>query len=145
MANVSRIWNGMSLAGVAVLYFPKSQTRVTGEARSKLLKEIDYVGGALSITGLTLLYVFPLMFRGILWYANTEGSLVAMQAGGYTHSWKSAYVLAQLIIGILLIATFCVWEYKFAKVPMVPREMFRGQRIVGMAYFIAFVAGTYLS
>ena len=68
-----------------------------------------------------------------------------MQAGGYTHSWKSAYVLAQLIIGLLLIAAFCVWEKKFAKVPMVPREMFHGQRIVGMAYFIAFVAGTYLS
>lgn len=64
-----------------------------------------------------------------------------MQAGGYTHSWKSAYVLAQLILGFFLMVAFCAWEYKFAKLPLVPREMFRGQRIVGMAYAIAFVAG----
>ena len=33
------------------------------------------------------------------------------------------------------------WEWKFAKFPMVPREMFRGQRVVGLVFFIAFVAG----
>ena len=67
-----------------------------------------------------------------------------MQAGGYTHSWKSAYVLAQLILGFMLMGAFCFWEYKFAKLPLVPHEMFRGQRIVGMAYFIAFVAGKHI-
>jgi hypothetical protein len=64
-----------------------------------------------------------------------------MQAGGYTHPWTSAYVLAPLIIGFLLMVVFIVWEAKFAKVPMVPHEMFSGQRIVAMAYAIAFVAG----
>lgn len=68
-------------------------------------------------------------------------SLVALQAGGYSHPWTSAYVLAQLIIGIGLVLAWIIWEWKFAKYPMVPRELFSGQRIVGLAFFIAFVAG----
>jgi hypothetical protein len=51
-----RIWNGLSFLGIAFLYFPKSQTRVQGEAAKAILKEIDYVGGFFSIVGLTLLY-----------------------------------------------------------------------------------------
>jgi hypothetical protein len=46
-----------------------------------------------------------------------------------------------MLFGILLMVVFVVWEWKFSKLPMVPREMFSGQRIVAMAYGIAFVAG----
>lgn len=42
-----------------------------------------------------------------------------MQAGGYSHPWTSAYVLVTLIVGLLLIVAFCVWEWKFAKYPMI--------------------------
>jgi MFS family permease len=116
------IWNGIWFAGILVLYFPQSQTRAKGAAAREILGKIDYVGGFLSITGLVLF-------------------LVALQAGGYSHPWASAYVLCTLIIGFLLIVAFVVWELKFCKDPMVPHEMFKGQRIVGMAYGIAFVAG----
>jgi hypothetical protein len=68
-------------------------------------------------------------------------SLVALQAGGYTHPWVSAYVMCTLLIGLALIFVWIVWEWKFAKHPMVPGELFKGQRIVGLAYFIAFAAG----
>jgi hypothetical protein len=64
-----------------------------------------------------------------------------MQAGGYSHSWDSAYVICTMIFGLVLIAVFVVWEWKICKNPMIPHEMFAGQRIVGMAYGIAFVAG----
>lgn len=50
-------------------------------------------------------------------------------------------MLAQLLIGIALIAAFIVWEWKMCKDPMVPHEMFAGQRIVAMAYGIAIIAG----
>jgi hypothetical protein len=73
--------------------------------------------------------------------SNYSTSLVALQAGGYTHPWTSAYVLAQLIVGALLIISWIVWEAKFAKTPMVPKEIFQGQRIVALAFFIAFVGG----
>ena len=54
--NICRIWNGLSLLGIAILYFPKSQTRIQGEAAKAIFKEIDYAGGFFSIVGLTLLY-----------------------------------------------------------------------------------------
>jgi hypothetical protein len=70
-------------------------------------------------------------------------SLVGLTAGGFTHPWSSAYVLCTMLIGFALIVLFVGWEWKFAKVPMIPRELFAGQRIVGMAFLIAFVAGMY--
>jgi hypothetical protein len=74
-------------------------------------------------------------------YVDLLLSLVALQAGGYTHPWKSAYVLCTLVFGLLLIGVFIVWEAKFAKLPMVPREIFAGQKIVGLAFGIAFISG----
>lgn len=68
-------------------------------------------------------------------------SLVGLQAGGYTHPWTSAGTLAPLIIGLLLIVAFVVWEAKFAKNPMVPGGLFHGQRIVAGCFLISFVAG----
>jgi hypothetical protein len=67
--------------------------------------------------------------------------LVALQSGGYTYPWKSAHVLCPLIIGILLIIAFVLWEWKGAKNPIVPKEIFAGQGIVGLVFGIAFVSG----
>lgn len=119
---ICMIWNSLSTIGIGIFYFPTSQTRAHGQTISHLLKKIDYFGGFLSIVGLVLF-------------------LVAMQAGGFTHPWTSAYVLVQLLIGLALIIAFIIYELKFAKYPMVPHEMFKGQTIVGTAYGIAFVAG----
>ena len=68
-------------------------------------------------------------------------SLVALQCGGYTHPWKSAYVLSALIIGLVLMVAFGLWEWKGAKYPIVPHEIFVGQRTVGVALLIAMVSG----
>ena len=67
--------------------------------------------------------------------------LIALQSAEFTHPGRSAFVLAQLIIGLASLAAFVVWEWKYASEPMIPREMFAGLRIVGMAFGIAFVAG----
>ena len=69
------------------------------------------------------------------------GSLVSLQAGGYTHPWASGYVLGTMLVGLALIGAWIVYEWKFAKYPMVPGELFKGQRIVGLAYVVAFAAG----
>jgi hypothetical protein len=50
-------------------------------------------------------------------------------------------VLCTLIVGILLIISFIIWEWKGAKHPMIPHELFAGQRIVALAYVVAFVSG----
>lgn len=46
-----------------------------------------------------------------------------------------------MLIGLVLIAAFCLWEWKGAKNPMVPKEIFAGQRIVALAFGIAFISG----
>jgi hypothetical protein len=46
-----------------------------------------------------------------------------------------------MLSGLALIAAWVVWEWKFARHPMVPGELFKGQRIVGLAYVVAFAAG----
>lgn len=68
-------------------------------------------------------------------------SLVAIQAGGYDAPWASARVIAPLIIGILLVVVFVFWEWKGASQPLVPKEIFRGQRAVAMSFTAAFVGG----
>jgi hypothetical protein len=72
---------------------------------------------------------------------HTLLSLVALQSGGYTHPWGSGYVLGTLIVGIVLIIAFALWEWKGAKLPIVPRELFQGQRTIGVSFLLSFVAG----
>ncbi|OQV06095.1 hypothetical protein CLAIMM_10723 isoform 2 [Cladophialophora immunda] len=116
------IWNAVWFTGIAVSYFPKSQTRARGVSRSAVLKRIDYIGGLLSIIGLVLF-------------------LIALQAGGSSHPWTSAYVLANLFIGFSLIVAFFIWEWKFARYPMIPKELFQGQNIVASCFVVSFVSG----
>ncbi|KAH7093263.1 major facilitator superfamily domain-containing protein [Paraphoma chrysanthemicola] len=119
---VALMYNGIVGLGLLFTYFPHNHTRAEGFSRMAILKRIDYIGGVLSITGLTLF-------------------LVSLQSGGYTHPWKSGYVLGTMLVGLALIAAWIVYEAKFARHPMVPGELFKGQRIVGLAYVVAFAAG----
>ncbi|OOQ88867.1 putative major facilitator superfamily transporter [Penicillium brasilianum] len=118
---LSLIYNGLVFLGILTTYFPKRQDDLD-DARKATFRDIDSVGAALSIVGITLF-------------------LVAIQAGGSSHSWSSSYVLVQLVLGIVLIISWGVWEWKFARVPMVPHAMFAGQRAVGLAFLVAFIAG----
>jgi len=70
-----------------------------------------------------------------------HSSLVGLQAGGYDVPWVSGRALGPLIVGILLIIAFIAWEWKGAKRPIIPREIFTGQRAVGVSFFAAFVGG----
>ncbi|KAH7386393.1 putative major facilitator superfamily transporter [Cadophora sp. MPI-SDFR-AT-0126] len=119
---ISLIYNFVAFVGMVLTYFPERHIVLEKESKMQTLKKIDWLGAVFSIVGITLF-------------------LVALQAGGYTHPWTSAYVLAQLIIGILLIIAFVIWEWKGAKVPMVPRELFQGQQTIGVTFLLLFVAG----
>ena len=50
-------------------------------------------------------------------------------------------VLCTFLIGLALIFTWVVWEAKFAPYPMIPKELFKGQRVVALSFAVAFVAG----
>ena len=116
------IYNAITAVGLLITYFPHAHVRAEGMSKAAILKRIDFIGGFLSIVGLCLF-------------------LVALQAGGYTHPWTSAYVLCTLLIGLSLIIIWIVYEWKFAKYPMVPKELFMGQRVVALSFAVAFVAG----
>jgi len=90
---ISFIYNALCGIGLLLTYFPRAHVRAEGFTARAILKRIDYLGAFLSIVGLTLF-------------------LVALQAGGYTHSWKSAYVLCTLLIGFAMIVAWIVWEYR---------------------------------
>ncbi|OCT44607.1 putative major facilitator superfamily transporter [Cladophialophora carrionii] len=120
---ITVIYNGVFFGGVLLFYFPDSHILRKGTlSRAEIAKRIDYVGAVLSITGVILF-------------------LVALQSGGSSHPWKSAYVLCMLFIGAALIAGFVVWEWKGATYPMVPKDLFAGQRVVAIALAVAFVSG----
>ncbi|GIZ43166.1 hypothetical protein CKM354_000640400 [Cercospora kikuchii] len=118
---ISLIICALPTVGLIITYWPKSEHTAV-QNRKEMIKSIDWLGGFLSIVGVILF-------------------LVGLQAGGYTHPWTSAGTLAPLIIGLLLIVAFVVWEAKFAKNPMVPGGLFHGQRIVAGCFLISFVAG----
>ncbi|KAK5685652.1 hypothetical protein LTR17_027036 [Elasticomyces elasticus] len=122
LTGLAGIYNGIVGIGLLFTYFPHAHVRADGLSWQAVVKRIDFAGGALSITGLTLL-------------------LVALQAGGYTHPWESAYVLCPLLFGIALLGGWILWEAKYAKHPMVPKELFMGQRVVALAYVVAFIGG----
>ncbi|OQV01355.1 hypothetical protein CLAIMM_06732 isoform 1 [Cladophialophora immunda] len=119
---ISMIYNAIALVGITLFYFPERIHSTNAGPGLAILTQIDYVGGFLSIVGAVLF-------------------LVAIQAGGYTYPWSSARVLAPLIIGVLLVGIFFVWECKVAKHPLIPRELFQGHRAVAISFLAAFVGG----
>jgi hypothetical protein len=44
-------------------------------------------------------------------------------AGGFATSWKTAKIIIMLVIGILLVPVFAIWEKKYAKFPVIPGKV----------------------
>lgn len=51
----NRIYNGLTFLGLLFCYFPLGHARAAGLSTMAVIKKIDYIGGILSIIGLTLL------------------------------------------------------------------------------------------
>ncbi|KZT03957.1 MFS general substrate transporter [Laetiporus sulphureus 93-53] len=93
---------------------------VEGNFRRKLLA-VDYLGAALTLAGCTLV-ILP-----IIW-------------GGVTFPWSSAVVLAPLCSGFLVVSLFCFWEWKGARLPIVPMYIFKHITVTGV-YITMFANG----
>ncbi|OQV00814.1 hypothetical protein CLAIMM_06262 [Cladophialophora immunda] len=116
------IWTGLFWVLAAAFYFPLRPFRTRGVKTAAILKRMDWIGGALSIVGVTLV-------------------LVAFQDGGYRYPWQSVHVLAPLIIGFAAVAVFVYWEGWLAPHPMIPRGIFGHDRAVGLALIVATAGG----
>ncbi|PPQ76372.1 hypothetical protein CVT26_010196 [Gymnopilus dilepis] len=110
----------ISIFAVAVVVFVLPLKPVTGNMRRKLLA-VDFIGAALTLAACALL-LLPLIW------------------GGITFPWSSAVVLAPLFSGILVVGLFCVWEWKGARLPIVPMYIFKHSTVTGV-YITMFVNG----
>lgn len=69
--------------------------------------------------------------RGLDWFGIFLGSsaliliLIGLQFGGSTYPWESATVLSLLIVGIVTLGVFAIWEWKFVKFGIFPRQLFK--------------------
>ncbi|TFK32425.1 MFS general substrate transporter [Crucibulum laeve] len=109
-----------SLIAIVVVMFVLPLKRVEGDIRRKLLA-IDYLGAGLTLGGCTLI-ILPLIW------------------GGVTFPWKSAVVLAPLFSGFLVVMLFCFWEWKGARLPIVPMYIFKHMTVSGV-YITMFING----
>ncbi|KAJ7834517.1 major facilitator superfamily domain-containing protein [Mycena leptocephala] len=89
-----------SFVATCVVIFILPLKPVNGNIRSKLLA-VDYLGAFLTLAGRTL-FILPLIW------------------GGITFPWKSSVVLAPLLSSMAVVALFCFWEWKGARLPIVP-------------------------
>ena len=115
-------WNGIGFLLVFIFYHPPARVNTLGKTKKQVLSEMDFIGGFLSIAGMILF-------------------LAGLQWGGYQYPWTSAHVLAPMLLGLALMAGFCVWESKFAKHPMFPGRIKQNPRILLLTLLITFISG----
>ncbi|KAI0095711.1 major facilitator superfamily domain-containing protein [Nemania sp. FL0031] len=70
------------------------------------IRKIDYGGVLLSTTGIILL-------------------LVPISGGGAYFPWASPMVISMLVLGSVSLFLFVLWEWRIAKLPMIPVQIFR--------------------
>ena len=106
---------------ILIFYNPPPRPVSEGLTKKEILKRIDYIGGILSIAGFCLF-------------------LLAIQQGGYMYPWGSAHVISCLVIGIVLIIAFVIWE-NYAPYPMIPGHVFKNKRVSVLTLFITAISG----
>jgi hypothetical protein len=80
------------------------------QSRWKLICELDYVGLLLFTAGCTLF-------------------LVGLNFGGRSYPWKSAQVIAPIVVGFSLIVLLFVWVFNAnLKYPLLPPKLFKQWR-----------------
>ena len=123
------IW-GISAVGIFVGYRPpKRHTNLDHLTFLQKLRHVDLLGFGLFGIGLTLL-------------------LVGLNLGGGQYAWVNARVLAALIIGIVILILFGVYEWKFTSTGILHHALFRrgdgNGRTLAICIWLIFVEGILL-
>ncbi|KAJ5179413.1 hypothetical protein N7492_002623 [Penicillium capsulatum] len=108
-----------ALTTLCVLFFMPLR-KVEGDWKLKL-KAIDFFGALLALGGTSVLLL------GLNW-------------GGGEYEWNSAHVIATLVVGFVISVAFVAWQWKGARIPLVPMHIFKG-RIVNGSCLTMFING----
>ncbi|KAI1116206.1 major facilitator superfamily domain-containing protein [Nemania sp. NC0429] len=92
-----------ALGGIALYTLPLGLP--TRNLKEKA-RQIDYGGILLSTTGIIFL-------------------LIPISGGGAYFPWASPMVITMLTLGSILLLLFVVWEWRMARLPMIPMQIFR--------------------
>lgn len=111
------LW-GAGAIGILVAYRPpKRHTRYDHLSFLQKLRQVDLVGSALLTAGLTLF-------------------LAGLNLGGELYSWTNARVLVTMIVGVVSLLSFCLYEWKGTKTGIPNHELFQGGKHNGRTFAI---------
>lgn len=65
------------------------------------------------------------MYRGDGW---TDMMKLGLTWAGGEYLWRSTQVIATLVLGLLTLVGFVLWQWKGAKFPLVPRKPYTSPR-----------------
>ena len=114
----------ISVCVIILIWYILPLKPVRGNIKSKIMR-VDFVGSLLSLAGTILL-------------------LIPVSGGGATYAWDSPLVISMFVIGGLLYIAFVVYEWRFARLPIMPIEPFKNLSVslvmaqtflVGIVYY----------
>ncbi|KAH6986898.1 fungal trichothecene efflux pump [Ilyonectria destructans] len=118
------IVEAITMAGTAVFYWPTTHPRGDfDKTRWQQLKEVDWVGLTLFTLGIATCLV------GITWGGTSE------------FPWDSAGAITPIVVGGLVIVAAFVYDFKFAKAPLFPYELFAMWRGFTLLLVVLFISG----
>ncbi|THY62792.1 putative major facilitator superfamily transporter [Aureobasidium pullulans] len=97
-------------AGVAAWTLPQSMPKVNFR---ETIRKVDWIGLFFSTAAIILI-------------------LIAISDGGHATPWNSAKTISMLVVGSICAIAFVIVEWKFAKLPMMPLEMWKNKSVAFM-------------
>lgn len=111
------LW-GITALGIFVGYRPpKRHTRLDHLSFMQKIGRLDLPGFALLTAGLTLF-------------------LTGLNLGGGIFAWKTVQTLSTLIVGIVLLIVFGIYEWRFTKTGIMHHDLFFGGKDAGRTFSI---------
>ncbi|KAF2836149.1 fungal trichothecene efflux pump [Patellaria atrata CBS 101060] len=123
------IFAGITLVLYQFLYHPPTydQLHVHGKSKWQQFKELDFVGMFLFVAGCVLFLI------GLSW-------------GGQAYPWSSARVIATIVVGIVTLIAFGLYEqYIFKGQPLMPPRLFKNIGYVAICAIACIGAMVYYS
>lgn len=97
-------------AGVAAWTLPQSMPKVDFR---ETIRKVDWIGLFFSTAAIILI-------------------LIAISDGGHGTPWNSAETISMLVVGSICAIAFVIVEWRFAKLPMMPLEMWKNKSVAFM-------------